>query len=219
VDTREKSMARILFGGRSAVTVRELSRLEVREELLPTGARRDVYELNSGGILVNVARQLMRSGDEVIIRTPNAVAAVRGTTVFVQYNAATNQSTIIVLSGIALVQGQSLGANGRAIVSGTSAAFGTISAAEAGQILGIFEISPMLTVEDYQKQVDLALQLANNLVILTGGQTDPSHPSGTDQPPDLGIQGCLDCSSISEIAAELKHIPPPPPIDQFFDQD
>src|SRR3990167_1211487 len=68
VDTREKSLARILFGGRSTVTVRELSRLEVREELLPGAARRDVHDLSSGAILVNVARQLMQPGDEVQIR-------------------------------------------------------------------------------------------------------------------------------------------------------
>src|SRR3989338_10620441 len=59
VDTREKSLARILFGGRSTVTVRELSRLEGREELLPGGGRRDVHDLSSGAILVNVARQHM----------------------------------------------------------------------------------------------------------------------------------------------------------------
>ena len=53
VDTREKSLARMLFGGRSTVTVRELSRLEVREELLPGGGRRDVHDLSSGAILVN----------------------------------------------------------------------------------------------------------------------------------------------------------------------
>src|SRR5262245_39524694 len=40
IDTREKSLARILFGGKAAVTVRELSRFEVREENLPSGGTR-----------------------------------------------------------------------------------------------------------------------------------------------------------------------------------
>src|SRR3989338_6110677 len=108
VDTREKSLARILFGGRSTVTVRELTRLEVREELLPGGGRRDVHDLSSGAILVNVARQLMRPGDEVQIRTPNAVAAVRGSTIFAAFNVVLNQSFFALLSGNALVtpQGQ-----------------------------------------------------------------------------------------------------------------
>src|SRR3989338_5468278 len=108
VDTREKSLARILFGGRSTVTVRELSRLEVREELLPGGARRDVHDLSSGAVLVNVARQLMRPGDEVVIKTPNAVAAIRGSTVFGAFNPVLNQSFFAILSGTGTVTPQGL---------------------------------------------------------------------------------------------------------------
>ena len=65
IDTQEKSLTRVLFGGKSTVTVRELSRLEVREELIPGGRTRSIHELSSGSILVNVARSLMRRGDEV----------------------------------------------------------------------------------------------------------------------------------------------------------
>ena len=75
IDTQEKSLTRVLFGGKSTVTVRELSRLEVREELLPGGRTRIIHDLSSGSTLVNVARSLMRRGDEVQIRTPNAIAA------------------------------------------------------------------------------------------------------------------------------------------------
>lgn len=81
INTGEKSLARVLFGGKSTVTVRELSRLEVREEAIPGGTR-SIHELSTGAILVNVAKGLMRPGDEVQIRTPNAVAAIRGTIVF-----------------------------------------------------------------------------------------------------------------------------------------
>jgi len=84
IDTKEKSLARILFGGKATVTVRELSRFEVREESLPGGGTRSTIELNSGAVLVNVARQLMGPRDEVHIRTPNAVAAVRGSTTFAE---------------------------------------------------------------------------------------------------------------------------------------
>ena len=92
IDTQENSLTRVLFGGKSTVTVRELSSLEVREELLPGGGTRLTHELSSGSILVNVARSLLGRGDEVQIRTPNAVAAVRGSAVFVQYNAVLDQS-------------------------------------------------------------------------------------------------------------------------------
>jgi len=100
IDTREESLARILFGGKSTVTIRELTRLEVREEILPSGAIRSVHDLSSGAILINVARKLLRPGDEVVIRTPNAVAAIRGSTIFVEHS---NPTTITILSGSAIV--------------------------------------------------------------------------------------------------------------------
>lgn len=108
IDTKEQSLARILFGGKSTVTVRELTRLEVREEVLPTSATRSIHELSSGAILVKAARQLMRPGDEIQIRTPNAVASIRGTTVFAQYNPALNQSLFAFLSGSGIVIPQGL---------------------------------------------------------------------------------------------------------------
>ena len=86
INTREKSLARILFGGKATVTVKELSRFEVREETLPGGATRSTIDLKSGTIMVNVARQLMKPGDEVQIRTPNAVAAVKGSALVVETN-------------------------------------------------------------------------------------------------------------------------------------
>ena len=78
VETREESLTRILLLGKSTVTVRELSRFEIREEILPDGARRAVIDLAEGKMRVMVARRLMKPGDEVRIRTPNAVAGVRG---------------------------------------------------------------------------------------------------------------------------------------------
>ena len=108
IDTQEKSLARILFGGKSTVTVRELSRLEVREETLPTGATRTIHDLSDGGILVHVARQLMRPGDEVQVRTPNAVAAVRGSIIFALYNAALNQTFMAMLTGNGVITPQGL---------------------------------------------------------------------------------------------------------------
>ena len=100
VDTREKSMARMLFGGKATVTLRELSRFEVREETLPGGATRSTIQLNSGAILVNVARQLMKPGDEVIINTNNAVATIRGSMIYAE-SLEPSQSTFAQISGTA----------------------------------------------------------------------------------------------------------------------
>ncbi len=84
IDTQIKSKAQILFRGKARVSVPELTHFEVREETLPTGDTRSTIDLISGAILVNVAPQLMRPGDEIRILTPNAGAVIRGSTLFVE---------------------------------------------------------------------------------------------------------------------------------------
>ncbi len=79
ISTGEKSIIRVLLGGKALVTVRELSVLTVTEE---TG--RSTVDLGSGKIAVGVARQRMRPGEAIEIRTPNIVAAVRGTVLVIE---------------------------------------------------------------------------------------------------------------------------------------
>jgi len=189
VETQEKSLARILFGGKSTVTLRELSRLEVREELLPAGAVRSVQELSSGAVLVNVARQLLRPGDEVQIRTPNVVAAVRGTTIIVQYNPALAQSILTVLAGSALVTPQvqpplTLGPNTTTNITGTAATgvqvgpIQTVGQAQATQLLQQYEARATVKEEPTQQQASLAqLQTATELataMVETGAPPPPA---------------------------------------------
>ena len=76
ISTAEKSIVRVLLGGKAIVTVRELSVLTITEE-----PGRATIDLASGKIGVAVAKQRMRPGESLEIRTPNAVAAVRGTVV------------------------------------------------------------------------------------------------------------------------------------------
>ncbi len=79
ISTAEKSIVRVLLRGKALVTVRELSVLTITEE---TG--RSTVDLASGKIAVGVARQRMRPGEVIEIRTPNAVAVVRGTVLVVE---------------------------------------------------------------------------------------------------------------------------------------
>lgn len=79
ISTAERSIVRVLLGGKALVTVRELSVLTVTEEL-----GRSTVDLGSGKIAVGVARQRMRPGEILEIRTPNIVAAVRGTVLVVE---------------------------------------------------------------------------------------------------------------------------------------
>jgi len=180
IDTQERSLARILFGGKSTVTVRELSRLEVREETLPTGAVRSIHELSSGGILVNVVQRLLRPGDEVQIRTPNAVAAVRGTTIFARYIRELGRSIFICLTGRCIVTPQGLPAitltpNTSVDVTGDPAAgvqagpVGTVTQAEATEIVEASQVEVAVTEEANQEQTaqvqnDQATQLATAVV-------------------------------------------------------
>ena len=79
IATGEKSIVRVLLGGKAIVTVRELSVLTIIEE--PGKA---TIDLHSGKIGVAVAKQRMRPGESLDVRTPNAVAAVRGTVFVVE---------------------------------------------------------------------------------------------------------------------------------------
>jgi hypothetical protein len=74
--TGESAIVRILLGGRAVVTVRERSALTIHET--PTTS---TIEIGSGKIALAVARDRMKPGESVQIKTPNAMAGVRGTVV------------------------------------------------------------------------------------------------------------------------------------------
>ncbi len=79
IATAESSLVRVLMGGKALLTVRELSTLTITEE---TG--RSTVNLSSGKVALGVLRQRMRPGEVIEIRTPNAIAAVRGTVLVVE---------------------------------------------------------------------------------------------------------------------------------------
>jgi hypothetical protein len=99
VEARKDGIARVLLAGKTTVTVRELSRLELREEVMPEGIRYTA-ELVSGKVRASVARMLMRPGDQVEIRTKNAVASVRGTDFIVETLAVPSQAGAFGLLGV-----------------------------------------------------------------------------------------------------------------------
>ncbi len=79
IATAERSVVRVLLGGKALVTVRELSALTITED---TG--RSTVDLTAGKIAMGVLRQRMRPGEVIEIRTPNAIAAIRGTVLVVE---------------------------------------------------------------------------------------------------------------------------------------
>lgn len=92
VSTAENSLARILLGGKALVTVRERSMLHVTE--LPGAS---TVELGEGRIALAVVKERMKPGELIEIRTPNAVAGIRGTIVIAEH--AGGVSTFVVLRG------------------------------------------------------------------------------------------------------------------------
>jgi hypothetical protein len=84
VVTGDRSIARMLLGGKAVVTVRERSSLTISE--VPG---KSTITLDSGKIALAVARAKMRPGEEIEVRTPNAVAGVRGTVFVAEVTQAT----------------------------------------------------------------------------------------------------------------------------------
>jgi hypothetical protein len=93
VTTGDDAITRILLGGKVIVTARERSTLVISE--VPGLS---TIDLTSGRIAVAVDRTRMKPGERVEVRTPNAIAGVRGTVFIVEADAGV--STVTVLRGL-----------------------------------------------------------------------------------------------------------------------
>ena len=98
ISTASQSLARLLLGKKALLTVRELSELQLTDQ-----ASNSIVQLLWGKVAIGVARQRMRPGEIVEIRTENAIAAIRGTVVIAETltppGAAVPVSRVHVLSG------------------------------------------------------------------------------------------------------------------------
>ena len=97
ITTGERSFVRVLLGGKATVTARERSVLAITE--VPGVA---TVQLGEGRISVAVSKALMKPGDVIEIKTPNAVTAIRGTVVVAEVEPAGSgyRSTITILRGL-----------------------------------------------------------------------------------------------------------------------
>jgi FecR protein len=97
ITTGERSIVRVLLGGKATVTARERSVLTITE--VPGVA---TINLGAGRIAVAVAKGLMKPGEVIEIKTPNAVTAIRGTVVIAEVEPVPQgyQSTITILRGL-----------------------------------------------------------------------------------------------------------------------
>lgn len=96
ITTGERSIVRVLLGGKATVTARERSVLTITE--VPGTS---TIELGAGRISVAVSKGLMKPGELLEIRTPNAISAIRGTVVVAEvFPTQSIRSTISVLRGL-----------------------------------------------------------------------------------------------------------------------
>ena len=87
ITTGDRSLARMLLGGKAVVTVRERSVITITE--IPG---RSTIDLVTGKIGLAVAKERMKPGESIEIKTPNAVCAVRGTVVVAEVQSTTAQA-------------------------------------------------------------------------------------------------------------------------------
>ena len=97
VVTGEQAFARLLLGGKAVISIRERSAVIITE--VPG---RSTVEIESGKIALSVARERMLPGEVINIKTPNAIAGVRGTVVVAQVTHRQGQpfTNLWVLRGI-----------------------------------------------------------------------------------------------------------------------
>jgi hypothetical protein len=79
INTAARSLVRVLLRGKALITVRELSVFAITED-----ARDQTVRLVQGKLAASVVPSRMQPGETIEIRTPNVVAAVRGTVVIVE---------------------------------------------------------------------------------------------------------------------------------------
>jgi FecR-like protein len=99
-----RSLARMLLDGKAVVTVREQSTLTITE--MPGKVTIDLHD---GKIALAVAREKMKPGESIELRTPNAVAGVRGTVVVAEVKRASAQlggALPAVVTAFSVLKGQ-----------------------------------------------------------------------------------------------------------------
>ena len=204
VDTQKESLARILLMGKSTVTVRELSRFEIREETRPDGSQRSLINLAEGKIRVMVARRLMRPGDEVEIRTPNAIAAVRGSDGIIEVSKLPDGRPQTVITGVSgefqltLPTTPPFIANGKEFQDGPALAGGA-----PGVLIAMAE-----TASDAGSGLQLAqLPTGLNVTALLQAQITGAAGAQTSRFAQLTLQQVIGIGA----NVQLKVAPPPPP--------
>ena len=203
ISTQENSLVRVLLGGKAILTVRELSQVTISEE-----PGRAVVTLPDGKVVLAVAKQRMRPGESIEIRTPNAVASVRGSILAVGYDAAQGQTTALCHSGDCTYQF----AGGQTIPlppgqGAKNAQIAPVSPAERNAAVNIQTSGPQIKTLDAAFESNLILGQANQAVqvaqfVTTGSVLPPTLPLAPISPANAAP-----VNSITNTPIEAGQIP------------
>jgi FecR-like protein len=195
IATGERSVVRVLLGGKATVTARERSVLTITE--VPGVS---TIHLDEGRISVAVSKGLMKPGEVIEIKTPNAVSAIRGTVVVAEvFPGGTVRSTISVLRGLVDVTRLETGLRiGRAVNVGALQAItvagsgpltrpNPISAHDAKRLTSEFRVIPHgLPSASTAPAVEVAMQHAKRDA---AGIVSARHAAGKAARPGLKDSG------------------------------
>ncbi|HET7874871.1 MAG TPA: FecR family protein, partial [Methylomirabilota bacterium] len=207
IRTGEKSIVRVLLGGKALITVRELSELTVTEE-----ANRSTVRLASGKVAMGVLRSRMKPGDSVEVRTPNAIAAVRGTVFVVEIiraSASSHAGPVPPTTNVYVIRGRVEvldPANPGAVLASVGAmeSFGrtgtapgqrrALTPAAVAAIFADLTTTPQhtadsLTQEMGQREHARAVALARALTLEVNGTSGPGGSAGSGGSTDGRIAG------------------------------
>ena len=184
ISTQENSLVRVLLGGKAILTVRELSQVTITED-----AGRAVVTLPDGKVVLAVAKQRMRPGESIEIRTPNAVAAVRGTILAMAFDVAQQLTTAVCHSGECgyqyLNQAPTILQAGQ---GAKNAATGPVSPAERAAAVNVRASAPHSEPEAAVTAEVMSAQLktAAGVAYFASGSMPPNFALGTSTVNPLG---------------------------------
>lgn len=217
ISTQEQSLVRVLLGGKAILTVRELSEVTITED-----AGRAVVTLPDGKVVLAVAKQRMRPGESIEIRTPNAVAAVRGTIVAVAYDAPTQLTSVVCHSGECGYQFQ----NQTPVVlqpgiGAKNATTGPVSPAERAAAVNVASNAPHsepaaetvgLIIENGQRSAATLAGLVSGTLPNFSLGTSTANPAGVVPPaPNDALTNVPTSFLEPETPAPVEPPAPPPP--------
>jgi len=208
IEAGDGAFAKILPGGKALVTVRERSVVTITE--VPGRA---TVELGRGQAVLSLGKSLLAPGEAVEIRTPSAIAAVRGSTVY----ASVGDTETIAAFAVSRPVLVSLQSNPGVFVEltsyqmlnvvgiGSAASFSPIRSVPPG-LLKYFEQPKTGHVQQLpDKVVEQFQQTAAN----AGNQGDP-FPPGLGSPKGFGAYESVCQNSPSSCAPPLQAPGPPP---------